>query len=220
MDVNDPSLEDPLRKEPEPPRTRRALEKRRQVMSAAARLISEKGYHETSMRDIAAELGMSAASLYHYFPGKEDLVVALQRECFEELLRRSHERLRDLQSPTDRLFAFVSNHMTYVVDNIALLRVLVHEDARLSKDNREAMRTYKREYVELAKDLIQAVPREPGAPAIDDRIVVFALFGMMNWYYKWYHRATDLSGHEIAEGLTQLFLRGFVSAGRAVPQVV
>jgi len=87
------------------PRTARARKKRADLMDAAARLIAEKGYHETSMRDIAAELGMSAASLYHYFPGKEDLVVALQRECFEKLMCDAEAVLQPLADPVERIHA-------------------------------------------------------------------------------------------------------------------
>ena len=202
------------------PRTKRAIEKRRRVMEAAARLISEKGYHETSMRDIAGELGMSAASLYHYFPGKEDLVVALQSECFSEIVNLAKDRVRNVTDPTERLYTFVSNHMTYFVEHIALIRVLLHEDCCLSKANREIIKQFKQEYAQFCEDLIQALPREGGAPHIDSRVIVFSLFGMMNWYYTWQHAAPELTGQELADGMTQIFLRGILSSQTAVPQLV
>jgi AcrR family transcriptional regulator len=202
------------------PRTKRAVEKRRKVMQAAAKLIADKGYHDTSMRDIAAAMNMSAASLYHYFPGKEDLVIALQTECFEELMRRAHENIARFSSPVDRLYGFVHNHMTYFVEHIALIRVLLHEDGCLSSANREIIKRYKQEYVGLCDEIVRALPRDGGAPAVDPRVVVFSLFGMMNWFYTWQHSAPDLSGHELAEGMTQLFLRGYQSSEAAVPALV
>lgn len=202
------------------PRTKRAVEKRRKVMQAAAKLIADRGYHDTSMRDIAAEMNMSAASLYHYFPGKEDLVVALQTECFEELFQRARERVARLSSPVERLYGFVHNHMTYFVEQIALIRVLLHEDGCLSTANRERIREYKQDYVSLCDEIIRSLPREEGAPAIDPRVVVFSLFGMMNWFYTWQHSAPDLTGDELAEGMTQIFLRGVQSRETAVPQLV
>lgn len=202
------------------PKTPRARQKRRRVMEAAAALIAEKGYHETSMRDIAAALGMSAASLYHYFPGKEDLVVALQRECFDDLFSRARQKLATVSDPTERLYAFIQNHMTFFVENIALIRVLLHEDMGLSKANRDEIRNYKQEYMTFAESILREVPREEGAPPIDPRIVVFSLFGMMNWFYTWQHAAPDLDGQDLAHAITQIFLSGFQSSRSAVPELV
>jgi AcrR family transcriptional regulator len=202
------------------PKTPRARQKRRRVMEAAASLIAEKGYHETSMRDIAAALGMSAASLYHYFPGKEDLVVALQRECFDDLFSRARQKLDGVTDPTERIYAFIQNHMVFFVENIALIRVLLHEDMGLSKGNRDEIRHYKQEYMSFAETILREVPRDAGAPPIDPRIVVFSLFGMMNWFYTWQHSAPDLEGQDLAHAITQIFLRGFQSNQAAVPELV
>lgn len=190
-------------------------------MEAAAKLISEKGYHETSMRDIAGELSMSAASLYHYFPGKEDLVVALQLECFQDLISQTEIRLNETgDDPVRRLYAFVSTHMRYFVEHIALLRVLLHEDSCLGKANQDRVKEYKQKYVQMAEALIRAVPREDGAPNIDAKVVVFSLFGMMNWYYTWQHSAPNVSGQSLADVMTQLFLRGYQSSDLAVSELV
>ena len=202
------------------PKTQRAKQKRRRVMDAAAALIAEKGYHETSMRDIAAALGMSAASLYHYFPGKEELVVALQREYFDEINERAQSRLNGLTDPIERLYAFISNHMDFFVENIALVRVLLHEDMGLSPANRDELRRYKQEYITLCEQLVREVPRDPGCAEIDPRLVVFSLFGMMNWFYTWQHAAPEVGGRDIAHAITQIFLRGYQSANEAVPQLV
>ena len=195
------------------PRTARARKKRADLMDAAARLIAEKGYHETSMRDIAAELGMSAASLYHYFPGKEDLVVALQRECFEKLMCDAEAVLQPLADPVERIHAFIANHMRFFVQRISLIRVLVHEDCCLSKANREIIRSFKRDYVAICESLIDALPRAEGAPMIDRRLATFSLFGMLNWFYTWHHKAQDLGAEEMSSGFFQIFLRGYQGKG-------
>jgi AcrR family transcriptional regulator len=202
------------------PKTPRAEAKRKRVMEAAAKLIALRGYHETSMRDIAAELGMSAASLYHYFLSKEDLVAALQRDCFEQIFHSVRGRLANLTDPVERFYAFVLNHMTVFVDNIALIRVLLHEDVGLSKINREEIRKYKKEYIALCEDLVRSLPRDEGAPALDPRTVVFSLFGMMNWFYTWQHTAPDVKGADLAHDMAQVFLRGYQSQKVAVPELV
>ncbi len=223
MDVQDfvaPANGSPSETSSHEPKTARARQKRRRVMDAAAELIADKGYHETSMRDIAAALNMSAASLYHYFPGKEDLVVALQREYFDELLHAARSRIDTLSDPIERLYGFVQTHMDFFVQNISLIRVLLHEDMGLTRANRDELRRYKQEYIQLCESLVTEVPRDPGAPRIDTRLVVFSLFGMMNWFYTWQHAVPDVKGEDLAFTITQLFLRGFQGNQQAVPQLV
>src|SRR5207248_7652797 len=65
----------------EPPR-----ERSEEVYSAALRLFTEKGYHATSMQDIAAAVGLYKGSLYHYIGAKEDLLVQVFERAMGTLL--------------------------------------------------------------------------------------------------------------------------------------
>lgn len=56
---------------------RQREERERLILEAGEELILEKGYHETSMDDIAARVGVSKGTVYLHFPGKEDLILAL-----------------------------------------------------------------------------------------------------------------------------------------------
>ncbi|WP_228000450.1 TetR/AcrR family transcriptional regulator [Nocardia australiensis] len=58
---------------------------RERVLDAAARLFAAHGFHGASMRDIAEQVGMRAASLYNHFPGKDDMLVAIGDRYFAEL---------------------------------------------------------------------------------------------------------------------------------------
>ena len=51
--------------------------RRQQLLDVAARLFRERGYHVTSMRDIAREVGMLSGSIYYHFPSKEEMLLAV-----------------------------------------------------------------------------------------------------------------------------------------------
>jgi TetR/AcrR family transcriptional regulator, transcriptional repressor of aconitase len=55
-------------------------QRRREVLAAARACFIRKGFHATSMRDVLREAGLSAGTVYHYFPKKEDLVIAIAPE--------------------------------------------------------------------------------------------------------------------------------------------
>ncbi|MYS83607.1 TetR/AcrR family transcriptional regulator C-terminal domain-containing protein [Embleya scabrispora] len=75
-----------------PPRTDAELTRER-VVSAAVAIADERGLAAVSMRQIAAELGVAAMTLYRHVPGKEDLLAAMADSAFAEQPIPSHERV-------------------------------------------------------------------------------------------------------------------------------
>jgi len=63
--------------------------RRQQLLDVAARLFRDRGFHVTSMRDIAHEVGMLSGSIYYHFPSKEELLLAV----YEEGLRHIAEEV-------------------------------------------------------------------------------------------------------------------------------
>jgi len=92
----------------------RTEEKRREIIRIAAKLFEELGYERTSMSTIAARMGGSKATLYSYFPSKEELLRAvLDHDVSEEANRLMHEFLaeKDLRSGLIRLgISYLSRH--------------------------------------------------------------------------------------------------------------
>jgi AcrR family transcriptional regulator len=81
-------------------------EVRKKIVEAAYSLFLHKGYHRTTMEEIANQLGVTKPAIYQYFPGKEDLYAAVAehgREELAEILERSFEE-RDLRAGSEILF--------------------------------------------------------------------------------------------------------------------
>ena len=60
--------------------------RRREILAAASRVFRRKGFAATGMRDVAAELGMTAGNLYYYFAGKEAILAFCQQATLDDLL--------------------------------------------------------------------------------------------------------------------------------------
>ena len=78
------------------------------LLARAARVFADKGYHCTTMRDLAAASGMSLAGMYYYVRGKEDLLCLIQERCFTEVFAGATQALARLgdADPLERLDAF------------------------------------------------------------------------------------------------------------------
>ncbi|MFD0854512.1 TetR/AcrR family transcriptional regulator, partial [Actinomadura adrarensis] len=63
------------------------------ILEAAIAVMTEKGYHGTSVRDIAVRAGLSPAALYYHFESKQDVLATIMERGIEELLRRTRAAL-------------------------------------------------------------------------------------------------------------------------------
>src|SRR2546429_2653600 len=67
-----------------------------QLLSGAAKVFADQGYHSTTMRDLAAATGMSLAGMYYYVRGKEELLHRIQERCFTRVLAGAERALATL----------------------------------------------------------------------------------------------------------------------------
>lgn len=189
-------------------------EKLELILRTAAAIFADKGYHQASIRDISKETGISLSGLYYYFESKEELLYLIQSHCFETVLGEAERLLANVSDPARRLRIFVENHLRYFVANMKEMKVLSHEADSLTGDYRRRVNELKKRYTGICADILaQLRPKESG---IDERVATFALFGMMNWIYNWYRPGRDVGVAELAEDMTQLFLRGYL-AGAELP---
>jgi AcrR family transcriptional regulator len=178
--------------------------RREELIAAAAKIFSARGYQGASLREICAAAGILAGSMYHHFRSKEDLFVSVHAQGFLHLNEVVDRALEGKTEPWDRLEAAIGAHLTELVERTDVVAVtsasLFHvESSRLQRRlNRE------REAYELRfRKLIQALP----LPAdVDRSLLRLTLLGAINWTRVWY-RPGKRTPPQIAHHLVSSILR-------------
>src|SRR5436305_12335871 len=99
-------------------------ERGEQVYAAALRLFREKGYHATSMQDIAAAVGLYKGSLYHYIGGKDELLAQVFERAMGSLISQVEDIVADSSlSPALQLRRVIRAHVEAVASNLEALTV-------------------------------------------------------------------------------------------------
>lgn len=194
--------------------TRHYDEKLQQILKASAKIFAEKGFHRTSIRDIARAAGMSLAGLYYYFRTKEELLYLIQEQCFLNLLRRWEETTKFESDVRARIRIFAENHLGFFLHNMNEMKVMAHEDESLTGEFREKIIDLKRRYVKILTDLVAELQSRDGVKGVDLRVAALSLFGMMNWIYTWHRPGRDLPLPELLDQMLRIYFFGLLKGGQ------
>jgi AcrR family transcriptional regulator len=190
-------------------------ERLERLLSTAARVFADNGYHATTMRDLARATGMSLAGIYYYVQGKDELLFLIQERCFQRVLAGAETAIAEADGAGDRVARFIRHHVDFFARHMSEMKVLSHEAKSLTGARLEKINRLKRRYVDLLSRLIAELDAGgDGWP--DPRIAAYALFGMMNWIYTWYDAKGPISPEMLADHFAQLFLTGAAAGPSAV----
>ena len=181
------------------------------ILHHSANIFATLGYERASIRDLSRATGISLSGLYYYFQSKQKLLYLIQLKAFTDILERLEDRLRDVHSPEDRLRIFIQNHLEYFLSHPSEMKVLAHEEDALEKPYRNEVAAIKRRYYNLAREMFDDLFRSDSAAAVNPRVAVLSLYGMMNWIYKWHNPKVDPDARQLADNIASIFLRGVLN---------
>ncbi len=170
------------------------------VVERAARVFAERGYAETSVAELAEQLGLAAGALYHYFEGKEALLIAICDELTVPLLEPARALLDADRDPEATLRGLLRAWVGHVTEHRDHLRVFTQ--VRHVVDHGEEWRAVRRGRKDFERLLDEALARlaEGGQLALDPGLARSALLGMVNHTAQWYRPRGRFSPEEIADG--------------------
>ncbi len=178
--------------------------KRDAVIRAAARAFNRKGYHNTSLDDIAAALEVTKPTVYYYVSNKEQLLF----ECFVAGIERIRAAFRDARARAaparERLKAVLRQYGEAVASEFGWCMVRA-EDQDLSPDMSAHIKAMKSEIDQGIRRLLREGVQDGSIHPCDPKMTAFALAGALNWIAHWYREAQGMTGTEIAEAFISVF---------------
>jgi TetR/AcrR family transcriptional regulator, cholesterol catabolism regulator len=180
--------------------------RRNELAREAARLFAEKGYHGTSVGDIAAAMGVQKGSLYAHMDSKQDLLYEAMRDGAEAFHAALDEVPDDLPA-TERIRLALRGHLRVVAEQLDVATVFVREWRYLEGARRDAILAERRRYEERFRSLFRD-GREHGElrADLDDSSAALLALSSLNWAYTWLRPGTDTDG--LADSFFAVLLDG------------
>lgn len=182
---------------------RPASPREEEILAAAARIFREKGYHGTSVRDIAESVGLLKGSLYHYIRSKEELLARLFEGALEETVRELEEIAARKDPPSDRLRLMVYAYVRAVTTNLDAVALYLREWRSLQPPHLARVRSQRRGMRTLFEGVIADGVRTQEFAVGDTKVSALAILGMCNWIYEWYRPRGRLRPEQIADELAE-----------------
>lgn len=190
--------------------TEAGLERRDEILRSALRLFVDRGVASTSMNQLADEVGIQKASLYHFFESKEQLVFEVLTPAVEGPYLALLEIAGRKEPAADRLRAAMRALGSAFENHTGEMHILVRENLgavlgpQLYKRIEEVRRLYTVAFRGIIKDGC-----ETGEFDVDDELLTtFAIIGAINWMFAWYKERHRVSGSDVGSYFAELFLLG------------
>lgn len=175
---------------------------RGRLLSAAAHLFRDKGFDRTTVRDIAAAVGIQSGSIFHHFKSKEEILYAVMEEVIHFNTARLQQAVAAESTAEGRLRALIRAELQSIVgDTAEAMTVMVTEWRCLSEEKQRKALALRSIYEQLWLDALKELHAQ-GVMQADPFIMRRLLTGMTGWAPNWFDRDGSLS----LDGLADIIL--------------
>lgn len=179
-----------------------------QLLEAAARLFKQRGYAATSMRDIAAEVGIEAASIYHHLKSKEEILEVI---CFDlaDRLTTAITEVNDIYfNAEQKLRMAIKNHVEIVTANTNFSAVFIQEWRNLTEPKLGEFRKLRDAYEKGIRVIVKEGMDEDVFDAVDEKFAALTILSTVNWINEWYNPEGNMTPAQIAQKLSDFIMGG------------
>jgi AcrR family transcriptional regulator len=156
----------------------RSKKRREEILTAAAALFAQRGFHGVSIDDIGSAAGMSGPGIYRHFPSKEAVLSQMLLDISERLLAEGGRRASAAADAADALDALLGWHVSFALSQPDLITVQTRELANVPEPARRQIRRLQRLYVEEWVTVLSELSPRAGQSTL--RAAVHATFGLLN----------------------------------------
>jgi AcrR family transcriptional regulator len=184
------------------------INRKEQIVETAALLFKQKGYASTTMRDLASELGIEAASIYHHIKSKEELLESICFHMANKFISNAKE-VNDIYFNADqKLRLVIKLHVETITQNQDQSAVFLSEWRNLSEPRLTLFKQLRQQYENQFTIILMEGENEDIFDQVDKKFAVLSILSTINFINEWYKPDGKMNAAEIAERLSNFIMGG------------
>lgn len=184
--------------------------RKEEIVLTAAQLFKEKGYNAVSMRDLAQELGIKAASLYNHIHSKQEILGSIIMQVAQRFTVHMTEISPKSISAVQKVEEIIKMHIDLTIQQTDFLACMNNDWIHLGEENKEKyveMRAdYETKFREILQEGIAAKELEESNP----EIMLFSILSTLRTFYLWYAKNKNINPDVLKTDLTKTLLQGII----------
>jgi AcrR family transcriptional regulator len=180
------------------------------ILITAAEVIHAKGFHATSMDDIAKAAGITKPGLYYYLKSKEELLFKIMMFTLDGYERRVVVPAREIADAEERLRFMITNHVLSIAENGQVLTIITEELAGLTAENLRLIKERKRGFLNFIRGTLEELKAAGRLRDVDVTLAALGMQGMIMWLSYWYKANGPVPKEEAARQYVEILLNGLL----------
>ncbi|MBU1351824.1 MAG: TetR family transcriptional regulator [Gammaproteobacteria bacterium] len=172
--------------------------KRNAVLQAAAQLFNERGFHATSLDDIAARLNVTKPTLYYYVKNKDEILLQCVSKGLEMMLEGIDASRAAGGKAIDQLMTCMQVYARIVTQDFGMCLIRVG-DEQLPPDSRKELRRLKSAIDQEFRRLVAEGVAEGSLQPCDPKMTAFVIAGALSWIGRWYQPGGEYTPEQVAQ---------------------
>jgi AcrR family transcriptional regulator/NAD(P)-dependent dehydrogenase (short-subunit alcohol dehydrogenase family) len=187
--------------------------RREQIVLAAIKLFAKKGFHKTTLRNLAEETGLSQGNIYDYVGSKEDIFFLIHEFAAGSAMEAMTQALEEVSDPLEKLRRMVRAEFD-TMDKLADAIMLIYQEGHiLKKPLLRSLLKKERAHLEVFESIIEECVKTGVLRECNERVVANLIKSMVD---AWVLKRWDLLGHasamDVEKTILDLLFRGFLKA--------
>lgn len=185
---------------------RRKKGRKEEILDAAANLFSQKSYHDVTMDQIAAHVGVAKGTLYLYFNSKEKLYLEILEDTFEEIESILEKEIAKNDPAPEKLKKVLSLIFQFYLQHLDVLRILSRDETHLIREHYEFTEHWRHRRIKLYEKILEKGIKEGSFRPSNTKLtahIIFGLVGSVTFFYQ-----SDKNAGDIAEEVYAMISEG------------
>lgn len=189
----------------------KARSRKKEIIDVSSHLFKEKGYNAVSMRDIAQEMGIKAASLYNHITGKQEILSTIIMEVAQEFTNGMNKIMMEKSSSILKIQKIIELHVGITINYYEGMAAINNDWMHLNDIDRKEFIKMREDYEESFRKIIkqgiidqEIEPRHP-------EVILFSILSTLRTLYLWYQKRGKLDANILKRDMVEVFLKGIVN---------